>query len=73
MVFFIKYMLNLINLNIYDRNLLLIVTEIFKVKIGLLPQLISDVFEFIEKPYSLRKNLHFKSKRTGTTQKHLLT
>ena len=42
------------SLNIHHRNLQKLVTEIFKVKNGLLPELINDVFEFIEKPYSLR-------------------
>ena len=42
------------SLNIHHRNLQKLVTEIFKVKKGLSPELMNDVFEFIEKPYSLR-------------------
>ena len=35
-------------------------TEIFKVKIGLSPDLMNDIFEFIEKPYSVQINLQFR-------------
>ena len=34
-------------------------TEIFKIKIGLSPDLMSDTFEFNEKQYSLQINLQF--------------
>ena len=40
-------------LNVHHRNLQKLVTEIFKVKSGLSPGLMNDVFEFIKKPYSL--------------------
>ena len=36
-------------------------TETFKVKIGLSSELMNDIFEFIEKPYSLRINSQFRS------------
>ena len=36
------------------------VTEIFKVKIGLSAELTSDIFEVIEKPYSLPINSQFR-------------
>ena len=42
------------SLNIDHRNLPKLETEIFKVKNGLSSELMNDVFEFIEKPYSLR-------------------
>ena len=35
-------------------------TDIFKVKIGLSPELMNDIFEFAEKPYSLRINYQFE-------------
>ena len=38
-----------------------IVTGIFKVKIGLSSELMADIFGSIEKPYSLRINLQFRS------------
>ena len=34
-------------------------TKIFKVKIGLSPELMNVIFKFIEKPYSLRINSQF--------------
>ena len=37
-------------------------------KNGLSPQLINNVFEFIEKPLPLRANSHFRSKRTRTSK-----
>ena len=36
-------------------------TDIFKIKIGLEFDLMSDIFEFIEKPYPLRINFQFRS------------
>ena len=56
------------SLNIHDRNLQKLVTEIFKVKNGLSPELMNDVFEFIEKPYSLRTTSHFRSCTIRTTK-----
>ena len=35
-------------------------TKIFKVKIGLPPELMSDTVEFIKKPYSLQINSQFR-------------
>ena len=54
--------------NIHHRNLQKLVTEIFKVKNGLSPELMNDVFEFIEKPYSLRTTSHFRSRKIRTTK-----
>ena len=55
-------------MNIHHKNLQKLVTEIFKVKNGLSPELVNDVFEFIEKPYSLRTTLHFRSRKIRTTK-----
>ena len=41
------------------QNLKIFATEIFKVKIGLLFELMNDIFEFIENPSSLRINSQF--------------
>ena len=38
------------------QNLQKLVTWIYKVKIGLSPELMNFTFEFIEKPYSMRIN-----------------
>ena len=40
-------------MNIHHKNLLKLVTGIFKVKNGWSPEFINDVFEFGEKPFSL--------------------
>ena len=55
-------------LNVHHRNLQKLVTEIFKVKSGLSPGLMNDVFEFIKKPYSLWTNSHFSSRKIRTTK-----
>ena len=56
------------SLNIHHRNLQNLVTEIFKVKNGLSPELMNDVFEFIKKPYSLQTTSHFRSRKIRTTK-----
>ena len=56
------------SLKIHHRNLQKLVTEIFKVKNGLSPELMNDNFEFIEKPYSLRTTSHCRSRKIGTTE-----
>ena len=55
-------------MSIHHRNLQKLVTEIFKVKNGFSAELMNDVFEFIEKPYSLRTTLHFRSRGIHTTK-----
>ena len=55
-------------MNIHHRNLLKLVTEFFKVKNGLTPELMNDVFEFIENPYSLPTTLHFRSRKIRTAK-----
>ena len=54
-------------MNIHHRNLQKLVTKIFKVKNGLSPELM-NIFEFIEKPYSLRATSHFRSRKIRTTK-----
>ena len=49
--------------NIHHRDLQNLVTEIFMVKNGLSPELMNDIFEFIEIPYSLRTTSHFRSRK----------
>ena len=56
------------SLNIHHRNLHKLVTEIFKVENGLSPELMNDVFDFIEKPYSLRTTSPFRSRKIRTTK-----
>ena len=56
------------SLNIRHKNLQKLVTEIFKVKNGLSPELMNDVFESMEKPYSPRTTSHFRSRKIRTTR-----
>ena len=56
------------SVKIHHRNLQKLVTEIFKVKNGLLPELMNEVFEFIERPYSLRTTSHFRSRKIRATK-----
>ena len=56
------------SLNIHHRNLQKLMSENFKVKNGLSPELMNDVFEFIEKSYSLRTTSHFRSRKIRTTR-----
>ena len=54
------------SLNIHHKNLQKLVTEIFKVNNGFSPELMNNVFEFIEKPYSLPTTSLFRSRRIRT-------
>ena len=56
------------SLSIHSRNQQKRVTKIFKVKNGLSPELMNDVFEFIKKQYSLQSTLHFRSRKIRTTK-----
>ena len=51
------------SLNIHHRNL-----QKLGLKNGLSPELINDVFEFIEKPYSLQTTSHSRSRKICTTK-----
>ena len=64
------------SLNIHHRNLQKLATEIFKDNNGLSPQLMDNVFGFIEKPYSLQKlriSGRGRSIKQNMAQKQLLT
>ena len=50
----------------HHKNLQKLVTEIFKVKNDLSPELRNDVFEFIKKPISLQTTSHFRSRKIHT-------
>ena len=56
------------SLNIHYRYLQKLVTEIFTVKNGSSPELMNDVFKFIEKAYSLRTNSHIRWRKIRTTK-----
>ena len=44
------------SVKIHQRNLQTLATEIYKVKNDLGPEIMKEVFQFIEKPYNLRNN-----------------
>ena len=41
---------------IHERNIQVLLTEMFKVKKGVAPEIITDVFKFRDHSYDLRKN-----------------
>ena len=47
---------------IHDRNLQKLVTEIFKVKMNLDPEIMHEVFEIVEGPHALRNKLKLISR-----------
>ena len=53
---------------IHDRNLQRLLTEIFKVKMKLAPEIMNEVFDIIESPYPLRNELILKSQNIRTVR-----
>ena len=49
------------SLTIHHRNLQKLVTEMFKVKVGIEPEILKDIFKIEEKPYNLRHKFLVKS------------
>ena len=56
------------SLNIHHRNMQKLVTEIFKIKIGVSPDLMNVIFELIEKTIISTKKLAFQVKEIHTTK-----
>ena len=48
---------------IHSRNFQKLVTEIFKVKMNLSPEIMKEVFEIVEGPHALRNDLKLKSRK----------
>ena len=48
---------------IHDTNLQKLVTEMFKVKMNLGPEIMKEVLEIVECPYALRNELKLKSRK----------
>ena len=53
---------------IYHRNLQKLATEIFKVKLGIAPDIMKNVFPIIENPYDLRNETKFKFRNVITVR-----
>ena len=43
-------------MKIHQKNLQILATEIYKVKKDLRPEIMADIFYFVEKPYNQRNN-----------------
>ena len=54
------------SVNIYQKNLLVLATEIYKTKSGLGPKIMKDTFRFIQKPYNLRNDPELQRRRNRT-------
>ena len=52
----------------HDRNLQRLLTEIFKFKMNLAPEIMNEVFDIIEFPYPLRNKLRFNSRNIRTVR-----
>ena len=53
---------------IHHRNLQKVTFEIVKLKLGLAPEIIKDVFPIIKNPYDLRNETKFKSRHVSTAR-----
>ena len=51
---------------IYHRNLQKVAIEIFKVKLGIAPEIMKNLFPIIENPHDLRNETKFKSRNANT-------
>ena len=56
------------SIEIHGRNLQKLLTEIFKFKMKLAPEIMNEVFDFIECRYPLRNELRFKSRNIRTVR-----
>ena len=48
------------------NNIQLLGTDIFKSNTGVLPELMNDIFKFLERPYNLRSNYTLERKQDHT-------
>ena len=53
---------------VHHRNLQKLAIEIFKVKLGLAPEIMKNIFPIIENPYDLRNETKFKSRNVHTVR-----
>ena len=58
---------------IHHRNLQKLVTEIFKVKMNLAPEIMKEVFEIVEGPDTLRNELKLKSRKIHSVRRGIET
>ena len=53
-------------MSIYQKNLQILATEIYKTKNDLGPKIMKDTFHFIQKPYNLRNDPELQRQRNHT-------
>ena len=51
-----------------QRNLQKLAIEIFKVKLGIAPDIMKNVFPMLQNPYDLRNETKFKSRNANTVR-----
>ena len=66
--FFDELLLKDNSFRIHHRNLQIFAIEIFKVKLGLAPEIMKKVFPVIENPYGLRNKTKIKSRNAHTVR-----
>ena len=54
------------SVSVHQKNLQLLATEIFKSKTRVSPELMNDIFNFVERPYNLRKDFTLERKGDHT-------
>ena len=54
------------SVSVHRKNLQLLATEIFKSKTGVSPELMNDIFHFVERHYNLRSDYTLERKRDHT-------
>ena len=54
------------SVSIHQRNLQILATEIYKVRNDLGPEIMKDVFHFVQKPYNLRNDSTLQRRRNRT-------
>ena len=52
----------------FHRNLQKLGIEVFRVKLGLAPEIMKNIFPIIENPYDLRNKVKFKSRNVHTVR-----
>ena len=54
------------SVNVHQKDLQLLASEIIKSKTGMSLELVNDIFHFVERPYNLRSDYTLKRKRDHT-------
>ena len=63
---FFEFLAIEMSVSVHQKNLQLLATEIFKSKAGMSPELMNDIFHFVETPYNLRSDYTLERKQDHT-------